>query len=306
MARIVFMGTPQYAQQILQGIWRPTDEWLIVTKPDVPVGRHRTLTPVPVAQWTMSRGLQMLRPRRMKDIEHELKSFDPHWILTAAFGRILAPGVLEIPQYGAYNLHASLLPRWRGANPIAWAIAAGDKRTGVTLMKMDAGVDTGPIVASREVAIDERDTTGTLTARLATVAVSLWNDVRAQYGDGPLPADPQPLEGVTYAPKFEMGTAYIDWDQDRFALDRWIRSMLPEPGVFTRLGERRIKVLAANPCEESWDGPPGEVRPGDQGWRVQVRGGSILLRQIQPVGGRPMTPQEFSRGYRGEGPWILG
>ncbi len=305
MARIIFMGTPEYACRILERIWSPDDEWLVVTKPDMPVGRRQVMTPSTVAVWAEEHHLTVVKPVRLKDYSKPWTDFQPDWILTAAYGRILQPWVLQLPRWGALNLHASLLPRWRGANPIAWAIRSGDAMTGVTLMAMDSGVDTGAIVATAETPILPQDTTGTLTDRLAEVAAGLWVSTREKWGEGPWPSYPQPHQGVTMAPKFEPQAGHLDWQKSARELDAWVRSMTPEPGAYTMLDNLRIKILRAEALEALVDSEPGLAVLSQDQWRVATGAGTLLVSQIHPAGRRPMSPGEFVRGRRGEALWTL-
>lgn len=305
MARILFMGTPDYARRILKAIQSPRDEFLVVTKPDMPVGRHRQLTPSPVAEWAVSRGLPVLKPVRLKDVRADWESFRPDWILTAAFGRILPRWALELPRYGAYNLHASLLPRWRGPNPIAWAIRSGDPVTGATLMRMDEGVDTGPVVSQVELGLDPQETTGQLTIRLADAAAALWLDAVATAVNR-LPEVPQRSDGVMYAPKFDPAESRLDWNLPAERVDAWVRSMTPEPGAYTMIGSDRIKILQTSVSGVTVGDPPGTARLEGSDWLVASGGKeAVRVSAIQPAGRRPMAPADFARGRRGETEWLL-
>ncbi len=305
MARIVFMGTPDYARRILEAIQSAQDDFLVVTKPDMPVGRHRQLTPSPVAEWAAMRGLPVLKPMRLKDARDVWESFQPDWILTAAFGRILPSWALGLPRYGAYNLHASLLPRWRGPNPIAWAIRSGDPVTGVTLMRMEEGVDTGPIVSQVRMEIEPHETTGDLTMRLADAAAHLWLEARAP-GVCCLPERPQPTEGAIHAPKFDSLESRLDWALPAERVDAWVRSMTPEPGAYTMLGSDRIKILQASVSRMTAGDRPGLARLAGSDWLVAAGDNrSLRVSVIQPAGRRPMAPVDFARGRRGETEWLL-
>jgi len=301
---VIFFGTPAYAVPVLRTVAAlPGVEVVVVTRPDAPKGRGRQLVPSPVRVAAESLGLMVWTPRRIgpRTIAR-MAAWRPAWGLTAAYGLILPPAALAQFHRGAYNLHASLLPRWRGPNPIAWAIRAGDPVTGVTLMRMDAGVDTGPVLRQAVCAIDPLDTTGTLGARLGDLAADLWRDSWSDLVGGRLTAAPQ-VGSVTYAPKDAPAVAQLDWTQTAPALERQIRSMLPDPGPYTRAGAVRIKILRADVVSS----PP---HPGAQPgmiWRAGrsreewvVTCGSIetalRIHQLQPAGRRPMTPGAFDRG----------
>jgi len=303
VARILFFGTPLYAQVIAAGLYRrfPGDQWRVVTKPDKPQGRKRVLTPSTVAQWAAEEGLPVDKPGRWQDFWPIWAAFQPDWIVTAAYGRILPDTVLQLARWGAYNLHASLLPRWRGPNPIAWAIRAGDEVTGVTLMAMDTGVDTGPIVLQERVPIDSTDTRDTLTVKLAESGIRVFSEARQLYGDGPWPADPQPSTGVTMAPKFQDHESRIVWHEPALVIDRLIRSMSAEPGAYTIWEDQRIKILAAEPVAKAAEGRFGRAILDGNDWLVTTGDGYLRVRQIHPAGKRPMTPGDFLRGRRDKG-----
>lgn len=306
MSRIIYMGTPDYARRILDAIYTPDHEWLVVTKPDMPVGRKQVLTPSAVASWAKEHGVVVQKPTRLKDFRENWERFRPDFILTAAYGRILPGWALAIPRFGSYNLHASLLPRWRGANPIAWAILSGEVTTGVTLMAMDDGIDTGPVVAQRDIPIGAHDTTGSLTERLAMVAAEVWLEEVRRYGESVWPSKPQSALGVQMAPKFDREAGHIRWNQDARAIDAQVRSMTPEPGAYTMLGDQRIKVLSLRVDEQDRAGhPPGLAVLKDGVWQVAVQSGVVTVDVIHPAGRRPMSPADFVRGRRGETAWQL-
>lgn len=294
--RLVFMGTPRYALPTLEALWRGGHEVLVVTRPDAPRGRGRRLEPSPVRAWAEAHGLSVLTPSRMdSDVVRTLADFRPTALVTAAFGLILPPAVLALAPHGAYNVHASLLPRWRGPNPVAWAIRAGDGITGVTLMAMDAGVDTGPIVAQRAEAIRPDDTTGTLTERLARIGGELVAAHLPRLAEGPLPARAQPQEG-TRAPKFRPEEARVDFGEPAWAVSARIRSMLPEPGPYTTVGGVRVILLDA--VVEASVQEPGTIRQEGETWIIGCGIGSVRVTRIRPAGRREMTPAAFARGLR--------
>lgn len=292
------MGTPEYAAIILEGLAARSDVLLrVVTKPDVPVGRKQILTPSTVARRAETLGLFVDKPWRLGDFQEKWRSYAPDLIVTAAYGRLLPGWLLALPVRGAYNLHASLLPRWRGANPIAWAIRAGDRETGVTLMAMDEGMDTGPIVSHAAIPILPHDTTGSLTVRLARLARDLLMDQWPRLVSGPPPLTPQPGDGMTLAPKFRPEDAHIDWSLSATAIERLIRSMTPEPGAYTMADGIRIKILSAHP-EAGTLAPGWAVAEGKDRWKVGTGEGVLIVQEVQPAGRRPMSAGDFLRGRR--------
>lgn len=308
--RIVFMGTPAYAVPSLRVVAESGAEVLVVTRPDAARGRHRRLMPSDVARQAGELALPVLKTSSLRagsPTSAALREFHPDLLVTAAYGVILPEDVLQLPTraaeggVGAVNLHASLLPRWRGANPIAWAIRAGDSTTGVTLMQMDPGIDTGPVLAAAEVAIAPDDTTGSLSAKLADVAATLLRDSLPALLEGRLVAVPQPQEGVTLAPRF--GAAdhrLVVSQQSADTLERLIASMLPEPGPYTTVDGVRVKILKASVVDavSAAPGRPGQITLRGDEWEIRCKEGSLLVWEIQPAGKRPMSPGAYSRGLR--------
>jgi methionyl-tRNA formyltransferase len=294
--RLVFMGTPRYAVPTLDAMWRAGHEVLVVTRPDAPQGRGRQLGPAPVRIWAEAHGLKVLTPARFDaETVAALTEFRPTALVTAAYGLILPPAVLALAPHGAYNVHASLLPRWRGPNPVGWAIRAGDAVTGVTLMAMDAGVDTGPIVAQRGELVRPDDTVGTLTDRLAQLGAELVAAYLPRLAEGPLPARAQPPDG-SRAPKFRPEEARIDFLEPAWVVSARVRSMLPEPGPYTTVGGVRVLLLDA--WVEASVQEPRTIRQEGETWIIGCGIGSVRVTRIRPAGRRDMTPGAFSRGLR--------
>jgi methionyl-tRNA formyltransferase len=293
MMRAVFMGTPAYALPALEVTVRRASDVLVVTRPDAPVGRDRRLQPSPVRVRAEAAGVPvLLRARWDTEATAAVQAFKPDVIITAAYGVILPASVLALPRLGPYNLHASLLPRWRGANPVAWAIRAGDTVTGVTLMRMDSGVDTGPIVAQVREPIQDEDTTGTLTERLAVAAGHLLEAWWDRLAAGDVPLEPQGA-GATRAPRFRPEDAHIRFQGAAVDVVRRIRSCLPEPGPYCLVDGVRLKILAARvhpaPAED-------RVHVLGDSWVIACDEGAVEVVRVQPAGKRPMTPEAFRRG----------
>ena len=222
MAHIVFMGSPDFAVPSLEALARAHRVVGVVTQPDRPAGRGSRLRPPPVKVAAQALGLSVYQPKSLRnpDALAQLKAWEPEVIVVAAFGQILPPAVLELPPHGCVNLHASLLPRWRGPAPIAAAILAGDEVTGITVMRMDEGVDTGPILAQREEPIRPDDTTGSLTERLARLAAELIVETLPAYLVGRLSPQPQPTEGVTHCRMLQKEDGRLDWSRSAVELER--------------------------------------------------------------------------------------
>lgn len=295
------MGTPDFAVPVLEALADVHQVAGVVTQPDRPAGRGRRLAPSPVKQVALVRGLPLSQPQSLRTPETvaQLAAWQPDVIVVAAFGQILRQNVLDLPPHGCLNVHASLLPRWRGAAPVPAAILAGDEVTGVTIMQMDAGLDTGPILAQRVEPIRHDDTRATLEKRLARLGAALLMDTLPAYLAGALSPQPQPGEGVTYAKQLRKEDGQLDWSLPAAELDRRVRAFNPWPGAFTTWHGQRLKVLQAVPLS-GWhgDAPPGTVLPLADGLAVATGEGTLRLDRVQLAGKRPMDVAAFRRGQR--------
>ena len=302
-ANVVFSGTPDFAIPTLRAL--VAAPWAnvigVVTRPDRPAGRGRRLTPPPVKRAAMEYDLPIFQPESLRDPQAiaRLAAWEPDVIVVAASGYLLPQRVLDIPPKGCVNVHASLLPRWRGAAPIAAAIRAGDTTTGVTVMCMDAGLDTGPILAQRTTPIHPDDTRGSLHDRLAQIGADLLVETLPAYLSGELQPHPQPDEGATYAPPLRKEDGRLDWTQPADVLDRQVRAVTPWPGAFTTWQGRRLKVVRATPVPH-WRGeaPPGTMVRLEDGYAVATGEGALRLEVVQMAGKRPMDVATFICGQR--------
>ncbi|MEP7359711.1 MAG: methionyl-tRNA formyltransferase [Anaerolineales bacterium] len=305
MARIVFIGTPAFAVPSLQGLAREHTLVGVVTQPDLPAGRGQQLSEPDVKAAAHRLGVPVIQPRRLREPEAlaQLRAWAPELIVVAAFGQILRPEVLELPPHGCLNVHASLLPRFRGAAPIVAAILAGDAETGVTIMRMDVGLDTGPTLADARLAIQRDDTALTLAERLSILGAGLLLDVIPPYLAGHLTARPQAEDGALYAPQLVKEAGRLNFTRPADYLERQVRAFTPWPGTFAVWPEpsggppRSIKVLRAEALEGTL-GPPGQVFETRQGPAVTAAVGALLLLEVQPPGKRPMPAADFARGAR--------
>ncbi|HEY76831.1 MAG TPA: methionyl-tRNA formyltransferase [Thermoflexia bacterium] len=295
------MGSPEFAVPSLKAVARAYRVVGVVTQPDRPAGRGGRLRPPPVKVAAQELGVPIYQPESLRTTEavERLAAWEPDVVVVAAFGQILPPSMLDLPRYGCLNVHASLLPRWRGAAPVAAAILAGDPVTGVTLMKMDEGVDTGPILAQRAEPIRPDDTTGSLTARLAQKGADLLLEVLPLYLNGDLVPRPQPEEGVTYCRPLKKEDGRLDWTRPAVELERRVRAMTPWPGAFTTWEGKHLKVLRAALLAD-WEGvePPGTVVPVGKGAAVVAGEGALELLEVQLAGRRPLPIDAFLRGQR--------
>lgn len=299
VARVIFMGTPEFAVPCLSTLIETQQVVGVVTQPDKPAGRGNKLRPSPVKLAAEAAGIPVYQPRslRREEAAEPLREWRPDVIVVAAFGQILRPHVLYLPPKGSLNVHASLLPRWRGASPIQHAILAGDAITGVTLMQMDEGLDTGPMLVRETLDIGPRETATTLHDRLAALGADMLRRYLDDILVGRVAAAPQGEEGATYAPMIRKEAGALDWRQDVATLDRLVRAMTPWPGAFTRWDGDALRVLQAQPLPGALrDTPPGYVARLGEGIAVRAADGALLLEAVQPPGKRPMPAVDFARG----------
>lgn len=302
--RLVFAGTPEFAVPCLQAAAGVAGVELVgvYTQPDRPAGRGRQLAPSPVKQAAQALGpVPVLQPESLKspEVQAGLAALAPDLLLVVAYGLILPRAVLAIPPHGCWNVHGSALPRWRGAAPIQRAIAAGDAQTGVDLMVMEAGLDTGPVLLSRRTDIRSDDTGGSLHDRLAAQGAELVAEGLRRLLDGSLPAAvAQPAEGVTYAHKLDKSEARLDWAAPAIALERRIRAFQPWPVASMALQGEMVQVLAASVDAAVSPGlEPGTVLGADRnGIRVQTADGVLRLTRLRPAGRNAMSAAEFLNG----------
>lgn len=302
--RIIFMGTPALAGLSLEALLRqPVFELVgVVTQPDRPKGRELKLQPSPVKEVAVQAGLPVLQPEKARDKDSiaELRRWQPELITVAAYGQILPREILDLPRFGCLNVHTSLLPKYRGAAPIQWAILNGDSETGVTIMKMDAGLDTGDILTQRATPIRTSDNAQTLHDRLAQLGADLLVQTIPDYVAGKISPRPQPADGVSHAPKLKKEDGRIDWKMPAKAIWNRIRAFTPWPGAFTFLPvepqPQLLKIWEVEVVQEG--GPPGEILRADKGG-VVVGCGQDALRivTLQREGGRRMTVPEFLAGH---------
>ncbi len=287
MERVIFMGTPEFAVPSLRVLHDAYRVVLVVTQPDRQAGRGRALVPPPVKVVAQELGLPVYQPHTLRTPEAlaQLQEATPHVIVVAAYGQILRPNVLALPAHGCVNVHASLLPRHRGAAPIAAAILAGDEVTGITIMLMDAGMDTGPILAQAEEPIGPEDTTATLTVRLAERGARLLGETLPRWLGGEIHPQPQDEMQATKAPLIKKEDGLIDWGEPALAIWRRVRAYNPWPGAHTYWQGRRLRIVGAEPLP-NWQGcePPGTVLPTQQGAAVVTGQGALLLRDLQLEG----------------------
>jgi methionyl-tRNA formyltransferase len=302
MAQVVFMGSPEYAIPSLRALHAHHQVVLVVTQPDRRQGRGHKMSAPPVKDVALEYGLDVWQPTTLRSTEAmaRLGETGADVYVTAAIGLLIPPKVLALPAHGCLNLHASLLPRWRGAAPIAFAILHGDEETGVTLMQTEKGLDTGPIVAQVRCPILAGDTTATLTPRLAQAGARLLVETLPAWLAGQIEPCPQPQEGVTLARRLVKADGQIDWTQPATLIERSVRAYTPWPGAYTTYQGRNLRILRAG-ADPEWqsDKRPGTVIALQDGRVVVATGqGALVLRELQLAGKKAMPIEVFCRGQR--------
>ena len=299
--RIIFMGTPPFAVPSLRALAEAYDVVAVVTQPDRPARRGRRLTPSAVKKAALSLGLRLLQPASLKEeaAVAQLRELEPRLIVVAAYGQILRLPVLSIPAAGVINVHPSLLPKYRGASPIVGALLAGEERTGVTIMLMDEGMDTGPIISQREVEIAPEDTAGSLSEKLSRVGAELLMETVPRWLVGTIDALPQDEMEASYTKPVRKEEAVLDWSRPAEEIWYRVRAYNPRPGGRTQWQGQQLKVLRARPeSQYQGFGTPGDVIESPSGAVVVCGRGALLLEEVQLAGKRAMDIEDFVRGQR--------
>jgi methionyl-tRNA formyltransferase len=308
--RIVFAGTPDIAIPSLEAI-ADRDGWeipLVLSQPDRPAGRGRKLGASPLKEAALARGLRVLTPEKPKEVRAELEELRPDVIAVVAYGHIFRRWLLELPRFGCVNLHFSLLPRHRGVAPVQWAILEGDELAGVTVMRMDRGVDTGDVFRRVATPLGATETAGDLLHRLAALGAPALAETLSELEAGRAVATPQEENGATYARKLEKDDGRVDWNAPAAAIDRQVRGLSPWPGAFTSWRGARLKIHAAAPGAEA--APvlvPGVLAVTDGRLWCGTGDGALELKRVQPEGKAPMEGEAWARGARpGDGERLGG
>jgi methionyl-tRNA formyltransferase len=296
--RVVFMGSPEFAVPTLELLLARHQVVAVVTQPDRPRGRGRSVLPPPVKEVAVRAGVPVLQPARVKGnaaLLEELRALAPEVAVVVAYGRILPPELLALPPRGCINVHASLLPRYRGAAPIQWAIARGERETGVTIMQMDSGMDTGPMLLARRLPIGEQDTAATLAPRLAALGAAALGEVLERLRQGTLEPTPQDDALATTAPLLRKDDGRVDFARPALAVRDWIRAMDPWPGAFTTLASAPLRLFA--PRLVSGGGPAGTVMGADRdGLLIACGEGAIGVGELQLPGRKRMPARALLAG----------
>jgi methionyl-tRNA formyltransferase len=298
MTNVVFMGSPDFSLPILHSLANTCTVVGVVTQPDRAAGRGRQLKPPPVKSLAQELNIPVIQPEKLRQPEamEQLRLWNPDLIVVAAFGQILKKDVLYLPRFGCINVHASLLPRWRGAAPINAAILHGDEETGVTIMKMDVGLDTGPILTQRPIPLTRDDTAGSVFEKLSHLGASLLIETLPDYLSGKIEPVPQPEEGMTYAPMLKKEEGHLEFTSPADELERRVRAFNPWPGAFTDFDGTLLKIHRAHVVE-------GEAEAGqrlvyEEQPAVGAKGGLLILDEVQPAGKKSMDGKSFLAGAR--------
>jgi methionyl-tRNA formyltransferase len=303
--KIIFAGTPDFAIPSLQALLADADSEIVsvITQEDRPVGRQQKITPPPIKTLALKNGLKVLQPASIKDIKDEIAALRPDFLVVIAYGKIIPPSILDIPKYGCINIHASLLPRWRGAAVIQAPILAGDTETGITIMKMDKGLDTGPIIAQMRINILKNEIAETLHDELAALGAKMLPETLKAFARGEMELKPQDEKLVTYARELKKEDGKIDWTKPAAEIERMIRAYTPWPSSYGQLRIKNeelriIKILEAEnnilPINKF---KIGEIFLNDKKMAVQCGEGALVIKKLQLEGGKPMSTEEFLRGH---------
>lgn len=299
--KVVFMGTPDFSVPTLQELINSEHEVVaVVTQPDKPKGRGNKVLFTPIKEVAINNNINVYQPKKLReeDFINEMKLINPDVIVVIAFGQILPKSVLNIPKYGCINVHASLLPKYRGAGPIQWSIINGESITGITTMHMDVGLDTGDMIFKEEVVIEDNDTGGLLHDKLSVVGAKLLIKTLEEVQNNTAPREKQNDHQSTYAPMLEKSMGNIDWEKEASIIELLIRGLNPWPSAYTYLGNKILKIWSATVIEDKYNGNPGEIVDiTKEGFIVKCGKHNLLINEIQLQGKKRMSSDAFLRGH---------
>lgn len=298
--KTLFFGTPEFVLPVLNFLWENEVLIGVVTQPDKPKGRGLEPSPSPVKTWALAHNLKILEPTKLKEETFllTLREIQPELIVVFAYGKILPKEVLEIPKEGCWNIHLSLLPKYRGASPVQWAILNGEKETGVTLMLMDEGMDTGPILLQKKLPIEKNDTTPSLLKKLSTLSVDTLKEALLLYKEGKLYPIPQPQEGISYAPLIKKEEGLVNFREPAELIVRKLKAFTPWPGIFTHFHGKILKIHSAEVIDlDTKEKIPGEILKIDrEGLYVATSSKALLLKEVQLEGKKKISAYDFAQG----------
>ena len=308
--RVIFMGTPEFSVGTLQAIYEAGHEvCLVVTQPDKPKGRGHAMQYTPVKEYAMEKGIEVFQPIKIREAEavEKLKSYQADIIVVVAFGQILSKDILEMCPYGCINVHASLLPKYRGAAPIQWVIIDGEKESGVTIMQMNEGLDTGDMISKVVVPIEEKETGGSYHDKLALAGAKLCVETMKEMEAGSAVRTPQEDAASCYAKKLTKELGLIDFKREAVEIERLIRGLNPWPSAYTSLDGKTLKVWQADVIEKEYEGKPGMiVEKTKKSLIVKTAKGALAITELQLAGKKRMTTESFLLGYPVETGTMLG
>ena len=309
--KLIFMGTPDFSVGTLEALIAAGHEiTLVVSQPDKPKGRGHELAPTPVKETALKHGLKVFQPKRLKDPEtiKTLEETPADAIVVIAFGQIVPASILHMKKYGCINVHGSLLPKYRGAAPIQWAVIDGERESGVTIMQMDEGLDTGDMLLKGSVVLDEKETSGSLFDKLSALGASLCVEALEKLEKGDLTPEKQGESPTEYARMLTKEMGELDFSRDAVTLERLIRGFNPWPSAYTRLGDKTLKIWAADVCEKQEpESQPGTVTEvAKQDFTVACGEGALKITELQLQGKKRMDAAAFLRGYHLEAGMKLG
>lgn len=308
--KVIFMGTPDFSTGVLESIIEAGHEvTAVVTQPDKPKGRGHEMQFTPVKETALKYGLTVLQPKRVKapEVIEELEKIPADIIVVVAFGQIIPKSILEMKKFGCINVHASLLPAYRGAAPIQWAVVDGLKETGVTIMQMDEGLDTGDMLTKVVVPLDEKETGGSLFDKLSIAGAKLCVETMELIENGEVTPEKQGETTTEYAKMITKDLGRIDFSKSAIEIERLIRGFNPWPSAYTKLGGKTLKIWAADVLEEEYEGAAGEIiKVSKNEIYVKTGKGTLSLKEIQLEGKKRMTADAFLRGYQLENGMLLG
>ena len=310
--RVVFMGTPDFAVGTLKALLQSRHQVVaVVTQPDKPKGRGKAMQFTPVKEVAVSAEIPVLQPKRVREPEvvEEIRQFHPDVIVVVAFGQLIPKAILDMPQYGCVNVHASLLPKYRGAAPIQWAVIDGEEKSGVTTMQMDEGLDTGDMLLTEEVVLDSQETGGSLFDKLSEVGAGLLLKTLDELEAGNIHPQKQPSESTTaYAAMLTKKMGEIDWTKSAVQIERLVRGLNPWPSAYTHLGQKTLKIWRAvvYPLSEQKKEPGTVILMDKKHFGVQTGDGMLEILELQLEGKKRMDADAFLRGYQLENGTKLG
>ncbi|MDD4333112.1 MAG: methionyl-tRNA formyltransferase [Patescibacteria group bacterium] len=305
--KTIFIGTPDFGVPALEKLAADSDFEIVavITQPDKKVGRKQILTPPPIKVLSKNLGLKIIQPEKIKEIVKEIKDLKPDLIITIAYGQIIPQAILDIPKYGCINVHGSLLPKYRGAACIAAAILNGDEETGITIMKMDASLDTGPILSQTKIKLAPTETAGTLFEKLSKLGADFLLPTIKDYISGKIKPTAQDNSQASYIKEFKKEDGMIDWQKNAIEIERFVRAMNPWPGAYTKITNYKLQITNILKIIKVEQTPidinkykAGEIFLYENKLAVQCGQDALIITKLQPEGKREMTSEEFLRGHK--------